>query len=320
MNDILNPHDSRKTRDDHRHHAIDAAVVALSTPSIVKRLSDCAAQAISVGRRRLGILPPPWPNFFLQMSDAISATNVSLRPENKLNARMHEETGYSAPKSASASGPIAHTRKGWNAKFDLDNIVDFRVREIAKAKLESLGGNFALLASNPPVMTHPSGASYPIRRVRVAERKKPIQIGNGPYPRYFLTDGIHHTAIVRDETKKEVRFLHLPVTVVEALERHRNKKPIIQKDFDERQHLVCTLRSGDILHIPHGEDRQCTLWRVRSVRQSGQMHLTPLSDSRDKKSIMESKAHVQPSVNAAFRQGARKVHVTLLGEIIPAND
>lgn len=320
MNDILNPTDSRKTRNDHRHHAIDAAVVALSTPSIVKRLSDCAAQAISVGRRRFGILPPPWPDFFSQMSEAIAETNVSTRPEYKLNARMHKDTGYSAPKAHGPNGHLVHTRKGWANEFDLESIVDPRVRQLAIEKLAALDGKFALLAHHPPEITHPNGETYKIRKVRVAEREKPVPIGSPAFQRFFLTDGIHHTEIVRDETGKKVKFLHYPVTVVEALRRHRMGVPIVHKEFGERQQLICTLRSGDVLELPQEQGAKRTLWRVMSVRQSGQMALKPLVDAREKKDIVAAKALLSPTVNTAFAQGARKVRISLLGEVLPAND
>src|SRR5207249_193289 len=49
-----------KTRDDHRHHAVDAATVAVATRVMIQRLADASARAEIQGQRRLKSFEEPW--------------------------------------------------------------------------------------------------------------------------------------------------------------------------------------------------------------------------------------------------------------------
>ena len=47
LNRILNPNAPGKSRDDHRHHAVDAVAIAMCSQSMVQRLSAAASAALS---------------------------------------------------------------------------------------------------------------------------------------------------------------------------------------------------------------------------------------------------------------------------------
>lgn len=318
LNQILNPHGSHKSRDDHRHHAVDAVAIALCSAATVKSLSDCAARARDAGRRRFGQMPQPWENFYAQVEQKIHATNISLRPEYKLNAQMHDQTLYSAPRRDQNGKSTVHIRQAVEL-VKPEEIVDPQVRAAVLAKIAEVGSSKKLV-DNWPTLTHPGGQVVSIKRVRVVKRETPVSFGSGAKQRFVLPNGIHHTEIVRDESAKQVKFLHFPVTVIDAMQRKREGKSIVRKEFGERQTLICTLRSGDLLRLSKSQDRQAGLWLVRTVMSSGQIALTLLSDSRKKKEIQDDSALWQPSVNVAFRSGGRKVAITHLGEEIPAND
>ncbi|MGH9679833.1 MAG: type II CRISPR RNA-guided endonuclease Cas9, partial [Candidatus Acidiferrales bacterium] len=52
-----------KSRDDHRHHAVDAVVAALTDNGTIQALSRAAERAPQERRRRFGAMEGPWPGF-----------------------------------------------------------------------------------------------------------------------------------------------------------------------------------------------------------------------------------------------------------------
>lgn len=118
LNNILNKDgDEIKNRDDHRHHAVDALVVALTTPSILKRLSDenkridspewmgesngSTHQNEELKKRTNDRITfsYPWPSFRKDAIDAINSIIVSHRVSRKVSGAFHEDTYYGTTES-----------------------------------------------------------------------------------------------------------------------------------------------------------------------------------------------------------------------------
>ncbi len=84
-----------KNRDDHRHHAIDATVVAITDRSLLQRLSTASAKAEKHHLDRLiDDFPPPWPNFLDHARRATHHIKVSHRPDHGYQGAMHRDTAY----------------------------------------------------------------------------------------------------------------------------------------------------------------------------------------------------------------------------------
>lgn len=81
-----------KTRDDLRHHAVDALVVALTDSRAVQLLQQAAERASEVGRRMFAPIDEPWPEFLEQARGAVSTINVSYRQSRRLSGKLHAET------------------------------------------------------------------------------------------------------------------------------------------------------------------------------------------------------------------------------------
>ncbi|WP_090269121.1 type II CRISPR RNA-guided endonuclease Cas9 [Thalassovita taeanensis] len=95
---------NRKSRDDHRHHAIDAAVIGVIDRAMIKRLQD---NARTVGAETLSRVlpspPEPFPNYRDQVMAAVQGVNISHRakhgsanPNNpsRTSGRLHEDTAF----------------------------------------------------------------------------------------------------------------------------------------------------------------------------------------------------------------------------------
>lgn len=97
---------NRKNRDDHRHHALDAAVIGVTDRSLVQRLSTIAAREEAEGVDRFfADLEEPYPGFrdevmasVEKLKDRIShrAKHGRIDPSDptKSAGRLHEDTNY----------------------------------------------------------------------------------------------------------------------------------------------------------------------------------------------------------------------------------
>src|SRR5262249_2108380 len=92
LDTILNPeHKPEKSREDHRHHAVDAIVIALTNPSRLQQLAKTKRHAADYER-----MPEPWSAFRDQVADVIAKMYVSHRVPRGIYGPLHEETIYGA--------------------------------------------------------------------------------------------------------------------------------------------------------------------------------------------------------------------------------
>jgi CRISPR-associated endonuclease Csn1 len=200
LHDILSS-DGRKNRDDHRHHAVDAAVVGVCSRSLIKRVADAAARAEAAGLDRLlDGLQPPWTSFRADVAAAVSKIVVSHRPDHGLEGPLHNDTNYSlrAEPAAGERAPlVAHRVPLESLKpADLDAVAGPQLREALRA---ALAGKSA--AGDVRAALRAFGERTGTRRVLIEERLKVVPIrdrrSGQPY-RYVKTDGNYCYDIVPD--------------------------------------------------------------------------------------------------------------------------
>lgn len=85
--------DPKKNRDDHRHHAIDAIVIALSEQSYLQRLSTYYANKKKRNRgnrfdRKQMDFPKPWDNFHYSVKKAAEQILVSYKQDRKVLTKV----------------------------------------------------------------------------------------------------------------------------------------------------------------------------------------------------------------------------------------
>jgi CRISPR-associated endonuclease Csn1 len=141
LNSILQADGSnRKNRDDHRHHTVDAVVIAMTD---AKRL-------FAVANDRGEDVRPPWEGFRREAEHLIQSVNVSHRVQRRLHGALHEETFYGVtqkrPETDTAPAEERPWAKNWTEDLntflrrksldslaktqDLDKIRDPAIREI----------------------------------------------------------------------------------------------------------------------------------------------------------------------------------------------
>lgn len=94
LNSLLSESGS-KNRDDHRHHAIDAAVVAVTDQGLLQRFAKACASAREKQLDRLvEEMPMPWPTYRSHVERAVNSIVVSFKPDHGYQGAIHEKTAW----------------------------------------------------------------------------------------------------------------------------------------------------------------------------------------------------------------------------------
>ncbi len=163
---------SRKNRDDHRHHAIDAIVVALTDRARLKAAADHArSQNPEVpSERMLAALEEPWPGFRGDVERHVNAIIVSHKKDHGVEGQLHEDTNYGLVQNPHGAGQKLTTRKpitSFQNAGQLQDIADNRIREELLERTYGLTGNDFKQALQDYVDEDKPGRRTNPRRVRV---------------------------------------------------------------------------------------------------------------------------------------------------------
>ena len=96
LNQLLPDHNypasrQKKDRKDHRHHAIDAFVIACTTRSLLQKIAKASDEQRG---QLIKDMPEPWPGFREELRKQLEAMIISIRPDHNCAGRLHEETAY----------------------------------------------------------------------------------------------------------------------------------------------------------------------------------------------------------------------------------
>ena len=316
LNNILGDN-GEKTRSDHRHHAIDALVVACVHPGMTNRLSRYwqAMERPDVPRP---LLRPPWETIRADAERAVTEIVVSHRVRKKISGQLHKETTYGDTQTdvTTKSGTYRQfvTRKKVEVlskselakvpEQDGEGIRDDNVRETLAKWIENHGGD-PKKAFPPYPRCSPNGPE--IRKVRLLIKQQKslmAQITTG----YADLGNNHHIAIYRlpsGKTDFEV------VSLLEASRRLTKRKPVVQRERGDGAQFIMSLSPGDTLDFPDGNKAGVRI--VQGVWGNGQVVTQDHIDST-------GSSVWKPNANSIVKQGAKKLSVDPIGRIRPAND
>lgn len=326
---------AEKNREDHRHHAIDAVVVALSDDRAIKLLADAAKEAEAHHKRRaFEQIREPWRGFREEVAKAIGDLVVSHRQSRKVSGALHQESLYSK-RIEGENGSGGHRIRKELAKLSVseiesDKIVDPRAREAIRAVLTSKGKaspspkDIASIfgdSANLPLVKGHNGAMVRLRKVRV--RTDPaVPIGRGAHARHVLTGANHHTIIyaTKDKKGREV-WADEPVTLMEAYRRVASKEPVVRRDLGDGRTFVMSLAPGEFVEmdVPKGKAGERGVYRMLSI-SLGDNRFQLHRDATERDRALKLGTYLRLSGNKLHDLKARKVAVTHLGEIKPRGD
>jgi CRISPR-associated endonuclease Csn1 len=280
-----------KPRDDHRHHAIDALVVALTDAGAVQAISR-ASERSRLDHRHGFRVDDPWTGFLDEVRAVLGAIRVSHRPDHHLRGALHAESLYSPPRTEGGAEPRHRIRK-WVSSLtpgQAGEIVDSAVRKAVEAKLKELGQADPRDAfknnANLPALGNRHGDPVPIRRVRVFVSGSPQRIGAGASIRYVMSKDNHHLAVYRLPPGKKgtERWTGEAVNLLEAVARKQGGRPVIAPANELGAPLVMALYKGDMLEmtVPKSEPVERELFVVRgfSVERTGRPEINIVRHNR----------------------------------------
>lgn len=319
-----------KARSDHRHHAIDAIAIALTSPRTIQAASKAAERNARRGRVSLKGIEAPWPDFIQSIRPHIESLVVSHRPEHKLTGQLHDETIYSPPIQREGKTYV-HVRKRLEnlSPGEVDEIVDEKVREAVKKRIAELGSLKKLQTAGvePPYLETRHGKRVPIRSVRIRKVQEVEPVGSGPRQRHVALNSNHHVEIVAelDARGQEIAWFGVVVSRKEALDRYRRGEPVVQRVHGPQNEVrfKFSLMGGDMLEMDNDEGGR-NLFVVRTISQfsAGPVLLVFArhNDARKVKEMAKSGFLVRLVPNTLRKKNPRKVVVDLLGRVYPAND
>ncbi|MFZ6723034.1 type II CRISPR RNA-guided endonuclease Cas9 [Undibacterium sp. Ji49W] len=95
LNNVLGLN-GEKNRNDHRHHAVDACVIAVTDQGLLQRFAQASASARERQLNRLvEDMPLPWPSYYDHVVRAVNNIWVSHKPDHSHEGAMHNDTAYS---------------------------------------------------------------------------------------------------------------------------------------------------------------------------------------------------------------------------------
>jgi CRISPR-associated endonuclease Csn1 len=320
LNRVLSS-DGVKSREDHRHHAIDAVTIALTAPAAVKALSDSSERAWAERRRLFSHLPAPWANFDREVRDVIGGINISHRANRRVSGALHEETLYG--RAAGKSTVVIRKPVHKLTEKEAGAIVDVAVRTAVQEKARLLGG-LKKLEHDPPTLVSRAGKQVPIRSARIYKHERVVSVGKGPRQRQVIEGSNHHIEIIADvDTEgRETRWIGRVVSMFDASARLASRPPaaVVDRAVGGEERFKFSLCRGDALLLGDGD--KATLWIVQKISGNQQgatrIDLKPPADARKVNDIpTQGRIH---SPNTLRKAGARKVVVDPVGNIRDARD
>ena len=271
--------DNQKDRSDHRHHAIDAVVIACIDRTFYKTL---VGQAKDLERRQSAInikdlvFDPPWDELRDELKARLDGVIIAHTVQRKLSGALHEETGVGY---IDGVGTVYRTDLNSNFKVtQLKKIIDDNVREIVTEHMKRYNNNPKLAFAEGIKVLHKDGKT-PIKRVRIVQSKtnfnklEKSKFGvtnhDGKVFKWLAYGNLHHVEIIKNikSGKYSGRF----VTTMEAHHRSKGigmtKQPIIQVDHGQGNEFLMALHINDLVSAVRNGVKK--IYRVQVLDQDG---------------------------------------------------
>lgn len=316
LNRILSEDGSgEKNRADHRHHTIDAIVIALTSRSLFKKLSRLSAQSGVALSERGFPLDNPWQSFYNDIREKIEGIIVSHASTHKITGALHEETAYGYSEHEKCfvyRKPLSDLTKN-----EIEKIRDNKVKQLVQERINQFDGNLkkALGDTNNPLL-HVDGKT-PIKSVRIVvnpnkDTTHPVCDLKGQAYKYFKYGNNHHVEII--ENVKTVKRKGVFVTAMEAAKRaRRDKIPIIQRDHGPDWRFIMSLCINDMVEIAdnNGDKKYYRVQILDSSNENITFRLHTAATLDDKTTRLFKNANTLR---------CRKVAVDPLGNLTYCND
>jgi CRISPR-associated endonuclease Csn1 len=306
-----------KNRADHRHHAIDAVVIALTDRSRLQKLSVSRRDEATQGSQPV---PPPWDGFREELKKSVGNVKISRRYERKVSGGLHEDTLYG--KTQSAGEWVARKPVESLSANEIERIRDLAVRNIIIERLRQHGIEFGR-GKKPDAkkwkeslsnVFMPSGV--PIYKVRVVKPEltiQPVRAGR-PDEAFVKPGSLHHICLFEWSDGKKQKRDAVFVSMLEAANRIKARQSVVSRSHptQPQARFVMSLSRGEYVLADCDGTERLLAFRTAASTQ-GQLYFVEHIDAR-------KSDEARKFVFKASTLKARKVTVDPLGRIRWAND
>ena len=313
-----------KDRTDHRHHAIDAVVVALTDRSLLHRMSS----AYDEQRSRVKV-PLPWANFRKDVKRHFNRIVVSHKPDHgspgvkgKTTGQLHNATIYGLVELVEDGvSKVVHRKKisDFERRSDLDSVRDCTLRKALRKLWDDTAAELDIdrsIKSSKLATAFANKATIKgallnnriVRRVRVVENRHVIPIrgkkNSDGKPHYISTDANQFADIWR-MGNGSWKIVAVPTFYANRsnfdIERFR---PLYRGKSDLSAEPIMRLHKNDMGVLGQGENLQVVrIVQVTADRVTVISHTDATRDTRTYRS------------NSLRRRGFRKVRVDEIGRM-----
>lgn len=299
-----------KNRWDHRHHAIDAIVVALVDRGLYQYISHLAGRNRELMKRKLSGFSEPWPGFLDDVNEATQKIIVSHAPARRVRGQLLEDTAY----GATAEPGIYVVRKSLEGITapQVEKIVDPVVKQLVKDRLDLFEGDTKKAFAEP--LFHKDGKTQ-IKTVRTfvamsSETVVGIKNADGSEYKYYPVAGNHHVDIFENTDSGERKAVLVP----RFHAAQRSWKP---HDLGSDWNKMFSLCSNDTVEF-RGDDGELRFYRIQKMSGGGTVVIIarPITDSRAEYVT----GVVKQLQGANLKRIIRKVDVDPIGRVTKAGD
>ncbi|PID36242.1 MAG: type II CRISPR RNA-guided endonuclease Cas9 [Rhodobacterales bacterium] len=333
-----------KNRTDHRHHAIDAAVIAATDRSLIQRISKMAKRDELAGAEEVArAVPAPWEDFRDDIAAQLARITVSHRadhgridPQARKSGRdstscaLHQETAYGLTGETDPRGvPLVVTRKPLSSltpaliareapgKGGMIRDAELR-RRLAVATKGKEGKAFE--AAIQDFVAKP-GAYQGTRHVRVVEPigVAPIHNGKAKPAKSYATSGNHRYEVWRMPDGKIVDW------VVPNFYAHKADLPTDARPATPatclRPHpaarLLLKLQKNDMVRLRDASGA-LVVATVEKFSSTGIIEMVPHSEANAADRYSKDKSdnvYIRKTANTLLKAEARRVYVDEMGRV-----
>lgn len=329
---------AEKNRADHRHHAVDAIVIALSDARAVQTLARAAEEADKLGKRRaFEQIEGPWAGFRAEVEKVIQAVVVSHRQSRKVSGPLHDQSIYSGPIGKDGGHRIRKELHRLTVSEIRDGkIVDARsleaIRAVVRARLgtnDPTQQNLTKLLADPanaPLVKGHDGKMVRLRKVRIeADAGREIGREDKATSRWVQPANNHHTVIVElKDAKGRVKWEDRPVQLIDVYARQAARRPIVDRNLAEGERFLFSLAPGEFIEMDTPDDSsKRAIYRVTNLSE-GQSEVMlhcdgrPVTKLRANKKEGKKDERIRIPAEKLRKLSARKVRITYLGEVVNA--
>ena len=330
LNELLNTAADQKNRDDHRHHSVDALVIACTTQSLVQRISTESAFDFR-GNQRVPDIGLPWASFRLDAGEKLNGMLVSYKTGKRLlssktnkyiHSKAHEGKKEKHQRTLAVRGPLHEETlygriiiQGKGTKEEtyvvrkalssltkveqLENIVDPVVRKTVQDHVAKFGGKLKDALKEPvymPVKKENTGKLIPIQKVRMRVRaEEMVELR----PKTFVEPGNNYCIAIYEDHKGKRAYKTVPfisatklALIKEALypSEVEGKKPIMA--LQQRDLVVVYDKHPDEIQWDSASWLASHMYMVKSFDRNGTIYM-----------VLHKRANADPNFPKLYPSG-----------------